>query len=149
VEGIVDVLFDHRVTGVEAHGSGVQLRLDGSRQSSVEADHVIAGTGFRIDATRLPFLSAEIKAGLVTRSGFPMVNRAGESAVPGLYFAGAPTMVSMGPGVRFIAGTHHTAAQLARSVARRARRKAGPGEPSAPEPAPTPVGAGTGPFPAA
>jgi FAD-dependent urate hydroxylase len=148
VEGVVDVMYDHRVTGVEAHGSGVRLRLDGSRQSSVEADHVIAGTGFRIDATRLPFLSAEIKAGLVTRSGFPMVNRAGESAVPGLYFAGAPTMVSMGPGVRFIAGTHHTAAQLARSVGRRARGKAaGLGEPSAAEPAPTPVGAGTGPFP--
>ncbi len=63
VEGVVDVLYDHRVTGVEAHGSGVRLRLDGSRQSSVEADHVIAGTGFRIDATRLPFLSAEHQGG--------------------------------------------------------------------------------------
>jgi hypothetical protein len=55
-----------------------------------------------------------------------VVNRAGESSVAGLYFAGAPTMVSLGPGVRFIAGTHHTAAQLARSVGRRGRKEAGP-----------------------
>jgi thioredoxin reductase len=148
VEGVIDVLYDHRVTGVEAHGSGARLRLDGPAQATVDADHVIAGTGFRVDATRLPFLAEEIKAGLVTRSGFPLVSRAGESAVPGLYFAGAPTMVSMGPGVRFIAGTHHTAAQLARSVGRRLGKKAGPGEPSATA-APEPLAATTGPTPAA
>jgi FAD-dependent urate hydroxylase len=151
VEGVIDMLLDHRVTGVEAHGSGVRLRLDGARQPSVDADHVIAGTGFRIDAARLPFFGEEIKTGLVTRSGFPLVNRAGESSVPGLYFAGSPTMVSLGPGVRFIAGTHHTAAQLARSVARRVHGKAGPGEPSAREAAreQEPLAAATtGPIPA-
>jgi FAD-dependent urate hydroxylase len=69
---------------------------------------------------RLPFLSEEIQAGLVKRGNCPEVSRAGESTVPGLYFAGAHTMTSLGPGVRFIAGTHHTSARLARSVARRA-----------------------------
>ena len=54
------------------------------------------------------------------------------SFLPGLYFAGAHTMVSLGPGVRFISGTHHTAARLARSVARRARSGAGPVKPGAP-----------------
>ena len=62
----------------------------------------------------------------MTRVNCPLVNRAGESTVPGLYFAGAHTAVSLGPGVRFISGTHATAAQLARSVARRARKGAGP-----------------------
>ncbi len=42
-------------------------------------------------------------------------------------------MISHGPGVRFISGTHHTAAHLARSVARRARKG---GRPVAPEAAP-------------
>ena len=50
------------------------------------------------------------------------MNRAGESTVPGLYFAGAPTAVSLGPSARFIAGTHNVADRLARSVARRSGR---------------------------
>ena len=55
--------------------------------------------------------------------------RAGESSVPGLYFVGAPTAVSMGPSSRFIAGTHNLAGRLAQSAARRA--KAGAGRPVA------------------
>lgn len=115
---MVEVLTGHQLISAEPKGSGVLLRLDGPRQSAIEADHVIAGTGFRIDVARLPFLPEETRAGLVTRANCPLVNRAGESTVPGLYFAGAHTMVSHGPGVRFVAGTHTTAAQLARSVAR-------------------------------
>ncbi len=125
VEGVLDVLTGHGLRSAEPHGSGVQLHLDGPERSTVEADHVIAGTGFRINVSRLSFLSEEILAGLATRVNCPVVNRAGESSVPGLYFAGAHTMASQGPGVRFIAGTHYTSAQLARSVARRARRRTG------------------------
>jgi hypothetical protein len=130
VEGVIEVLTGHLLGSAEPHGSGVRLHLGGPKRSSVEADHVIAGTGFRIDISRLPFLSAGVRAGLVTRVNCPLVNRAGESTVPGLYFAGAHTAVSLGPGVRFISGTHATAARLARSVARRARKGAGPAEPA-------------------
>lgn len=125
VEGVLEVRTGHHLRSAEPRGSGVLLNLDGPERSSIKADHIIAGTGFRIDVSRLPFLSAEIQAGLVTRANCPLVNRAGETSVPGLYFAGAPTMVSLGPGVRFISGTHHVAAQLARSVARRAHRGTG------------------------
>jgi FAD-dependent urate hydroxylase len=150
VEGMVDVLTGHQVKSAQPQGSGVRLHLDGPKRSSIEADHVIAGTGFRIDVARLSFLSEEIQAGLVTRANCPLVNRAGESTVPGLYFAGAHTMVSLGPGVRFISGTHHTAAQLARSVARNARRKAGPARPVTPaaslQPLTAAAGAGSAPV---
>lgn len=122
VEGVLDVLTGHRLVSAEPHGSGVRVHLDGPRQTSIDADHVIAGTGFRIDMSRL-FLSEEILAGLVTSANCPQVNRAGESTVRGLYFAGAPTQISLGPGVRFISGTHQTAAQLAKSVARRVHGK--------------------------
>jgi thioredoxin reductase len=119
VEGVLDVLTGHRIKSAEPHGSGVRLNLDGPERSTVEADHVIAGTGFRVDMSRL-FLSEEIQAALEKRANFPLVNKAGESSVPGLYFAGAHTMTSLGPGVRFISGTFHTSARIARSVARRA-----------------------------
>jgi thioredoxin reductase len=148
VEGVIEVLTGYGLRSAEAHGSGVRLQLDGPGQPSIEADHVIAGSGFRIDVSRLPFLPEEIQAALVTRANCPLVNRAGESTVPGLYFAGAHTMVSLGPGVRFISGTHHTAARIARSVASRARGGAGPADPAAragsPQPLAAAVGAGSG-----
>jgi thioredoxin reductase len=148
VEGVLEVLTGHHLRLAEPQGSGVLLHLDGPVRSRIAADHVIAGTGFRIDLSRLPFLSEEIQAGLVTRANCPRVNRAGESTVPGLYFAGAPTAVSLGPGVRFISGTHHTAAQLARSVARRARRNTELAWPAVAGVSPQPLAAGTGSAPA-
>jgi thioredoxin reductase len=139
VEGVFEVLTGHQLRSAEPHGSGVLLQLDGLQRSSIAADHVIAGTGFRIDIARLPFLSEEIQAGLVTRANCPLVNRAGESTIPGLYFAGAPTMPSLGPGVRFISGTHHTAARVAKSVARRARVGTDPAWPAVAGASPQPT----------
>jgi thioredoxin reductase len=117
VVGKVDVLTEHQVRGAEASGSGVRLLVDGPKQSAVDVDHVIAGTGFRVDIARLPFLPDGLRAGISTLNGYPVVSRGGESSVPGLYFAGAPAAVSLGPSVRFIAGTHTSVRQLARSVA--------------------------------
>ena len=147
VEGVIEVLTGHGLKSAEPQGSGVRLQLDGPGQPSIDADHVIAGSGFRIDVSRLPFLPEEIQAALVTRANCPLVNRAGESTVPGLYFAGAPAMVSLGPGVRFIAGTHYTAAQLARSVARRARKGTDLAWPAVAGASPQPLEAGTGAAP--
>jgi hypothetical protein len=147
VEGVVEMLKGHSLRSAEPQGSGVLLQLDGPGRPSIVVDHVIAGTGFRVDVSRLPFLSEEIQADLVKRANCPLVNRAGESTVPGLYFAGAPTVVSLGPGVRFISGTHHTAAQLARSVAHRARRGTGFAWPAVAGASPQPLAAGTGSAP--
>jgi FAD-dependent urate hydroxylase len=147
VEGVLDLLTGHRLVSAETHGCGVRLKLDGPRASSIDADHVIAGTGFRADVAKLPFLSQEIQAGLVKQGDCPAVNRAGESTIPGLYFAGVHTMTSLGPAVRFIAGTHHTSANLARSVARRAGKATGrvkPAEPVALEAPPEPLTAAAG-----
>jgi thioredoxin reductase len=147
VEDVVDVLTGHQLRSAEPHGSGVRLHLDGAKRSSIDADHVIAGTGFRIDVSRLTYLSQEIQNGLTTRGNCPLVNRAGESTIPGMYFAGALTSVSLGPGVRFISGTHQTAPQLAKSVARRARKGKSRVEPVAVRASRRPLAtAGTGPH---
>jgi FAD-dependent urate hydroxylase len=121
VDGVIDVLAGHRVKAAAPSKSGARLVLDGPTRSSVEADHVIAGTGFRVDITRLPFLAPSFTSTIKTLNGHPVVNRAGETSVPGLYFAGAPTVLFIGPSARFVAGTHTLAAQLARSVAHQAR----------------------------
>jgi hypothetical protein len=80
---------------------------------------VIAGTGFRVELTRLPFISADLAARIATLTGYPVLNRDCESTVRGLYFVGAPATVSLGPSMRFLAGTHNVARRIARSLARR------------------------------
>ena len=54
-----------------------------------------------------------------TLNGFPVLSRACQSSVPGLYFVGAAAAVSLGPSQRFLAGTHNSVRQLTKSLARR------------------------------
>ena len=121
VEGVVEMLGATRVVDAKPDGSGLRLSLDGpGGKSSREFDHVIAGTGYRIDLARVACLSEDLRAGVATRGGYPALTRNGESTVPGLYFAGALAAFGLGPSMRFIAGTHNLADRLAVSVARRA-----------------------------
>jgi thioredoxin reductase len=121
IEGAVDVLTGHTVRGADAVTGGVRLILDGPRHSVLDAEHVIAGTGFRVDITRLPFLPETLRSAINTLNGYALVSRVGESSVPGLYFTGASTLLSIGPSSRFIAGTHSLSSMLAKSVAQHAR----------------------------
>jgi hypothetical protein len=125
VEGVIEILGKTHVREAEPSGSGVRLLLDGASRSSLEVDHVIAGTGFHVDISRLAYLPPELRARIATFSGYPVLTRSGESTVPGLYFVGAPAAFGLGPSMRFIAGTHNVAAQLTRSVARRAKGSRG------------------------
>lgn len=120
VEGVIEILGKTHVRGAEPSGDGVRLLLDGPSRSSLEVDHVIAGTGFVVDLDRLTYVPADLRARIATFRGYPVLTRASESTVPGLYFVGAPAAFSLGPSMRFIAGTHNVARQLTRSVAHRA-----------------------------
>jgi cation diffusion facilitator CzcD-associated flavoprotein CzcO len=129
IEGVIDVRAGHRIREAAVSGTGLRLRLAANpaarpagesgtaADGDLTVDHVIAGTGFRVDLSRLGFLPDTLCAAIATVNGYPLVSRGGASTVPGLYFAGAHTAVSLGPSTRFIAGTHNVAARLARSLA--------------------------------
>jgi FAD-dependent urate hydroxylase len=131
IEGVVETACSQQVRGAEPAGSGVRLHLegrhpegrpvDGPAATMLDVDHVIAGTGFRIDLDRLGFLSERLRGQIATLNRYPVLSRAGQSSVPGLYFAGAPAAVSLGPSERFIGGTHNSVRPLTRAIARRAR----------------------------
>jgi thioredoxin reductase len=125
VEGVIDTLTGYRVQKADPSGSGIRLFLDGRKEAVLTVDHVICGTGFRVDLARLAFLTAGIRSQITTFKGYPVVNRVGESSVPNLYFAGAPTAANIGPSVRFIAGTHNVTRLLVNSLASRARATKG------------------------
>jgi hypothetical protein len=124
VVGHVDLILGHRILGAAPNGSGVRLELCGPTHSELIADHVIAGTGFRVDITGLSFIDPALQTRITKFAGSPVLSRACETSVPGLFFVGAPAAVSLGPSMRFVAGTHNMAAQVARRLARTTRRRA-------------------------
>jgi hypothetical protein len=113
---VVETLTSTTIREASAEGSGIQLTLDGPGETRMEVDHVMCGTGFHVDIARLPFLPEDLRARITTVEGYPTVSRAGESSVPGLYFAGVHALAGLGASMRFVAGTHNIARVLARSV---------------------------------
>jgi hypothetical protein len=113
VEGVVPMLLGHRLVGAEKVGERVRLHLRNSEGEVTEsADHVIAGTGFRLDVNRLEYIAPSLRADLKVFAGAPVLNRSLESNVPGLFFTGALAAPSLGPLMRFVAGTHFIAPRL-------------------------------------
>jgi pyruvate/2-oxoglutarate dehydrogenase complex dihydrolipoamide dehydrogenase (E3) component len=117
---VIDTLTGYQVRKADPAGDGIRLFLSGQKETVLEADHVVAGTGFRVNLARLEFLDPGLRAKVAVFKDYPVVSRAGESSVPGLYFAGAHTAANIGPSVRFIAGTHNVSRRLASALQRRA-----------------------------
>ena len=49
-------------------------------------DHVLAATGYRVDLSRLDFLSPELCGKVRCLAGWPDLSTSFQSSVPGLYF---------------------------------------------------------------
>src|SRR5262249_14609193 len=99
VEGLVPVIPNVALAGARENGSRVVLRLrngdGGERELSV--DHVVCGTGYEADVSRLPFLAPEISSSIVRIVRAPCLSWRFESSVPGLYFVGQAAAFSFGP----------------------------------------------------
>jgi cation diffusion facilitator CzcD-associated flavoprotein CzcO len=102
------------IVSATASGNRVHLKLDdgGTR----EIDHVLLGTGYRVEISRYPFLPPELLQSVRTVAGYPKLTSGLESSVPGLHFLGAPAAASFGPVMRFVAGTPYAAQALARKL---------------------------------
>jgi hypothetical protein len=97
-------------------GGRVRLRMDDGTE--LQADHVLLGTGFRVDIARYSFLSPELVRTVEKVNGYPRLSAGLESSVPGLHFLGAPAAWSFGPLMRFVAGSRFACSALARRVGR-------------------------------
>lgn len=103
---------------VERERLGVQFD-DGSARV---VDHVVLGTGYRMDVGRYPFFSADILKGLDIVNGFPRLGEGFETSLPGLHIVGAPAAWSFGPLMKFVAGTEFASAALRSRILRAERR---------------------------
>ena len=117
------VRIDCARTIVAAEPEDGRLRLSLDDGSARLVDHVLLGTGYRIDVRRYPFLAPELAGAVATiRGGYPVLQAGLESSVPGLHFVGAPAALSYGPIMRFVVGTWYAAPVLARRIAGQRQR---------------------------
>jgi FAD-dependent urate hydroxylase len=92
---------------------------DGSHR---EVDHVVLGTGFRVDVSRYDFLGPELLRNLKVDNGYPRLTLGLESSIEGLHFMGAPAARSFGPLTRFVSGTGYSARALTEAITRSSRQ---------------------------
>jgi FAD-dependent urate hydroxylase len=83
---------------------GGGLRVVSTTGDTRTADHLIYGTGYQVDISRYPFLSAELVHDIRRVDGYPVLRPGLESSVPRLHFVGAPAAWSFGPIMRFVSG---------------------------------------------
>ncbi len=105
-----------RTTVTSAVPVNAHLKLALSDNTTRRVDHVILGTGYRVDVARYRFLGPDILQQLQIVDGFPVLGPALESSIPGLHFLGAPAAWSYGPLMYFVSGTKYAADALVRHV---------------------------------
>ena len=125
VLGKVEVKGGRTVKGAGVYDDRVRLATvgqDGSRET-IESDHLVMATGYRVDLGRLGFLDGDVLSRLRLVEGTPVLSANYECSVPGLHFVGLASANSFGPVMRFVAGAVHPAHRLGRHLAKSLLRR--------------------------
>jgi thioredoxin reductase len=126
VLGKVPLLLGRNLDGIAVRGDKAEIHVtknDGTKQS-LQADHIIAATGYKVDLRRLKFLPQNILSGIDAVENTPILSPDYETSSPGLYFIGAASLNSFGPVARFVFGAGHPARRLARTLSRKLSHRA-------------------------
>lgn len=125
VVGKVPFHLGYSPEGAEVRDGKVHLTLrsvDGATKEIV-ADHIVAGTGYRVNLDKLLFLSDEIRSSVQQTNGSPVLSSNFESSLPGLYFTGIAAANSFGPVMRFAFGSKFTAQRLTKILKKTVARE--------------------------
>ena len=105
------------IVSVAPLGERVKVRLDDGSERTI--DHVLLGTGYRMDVSKYDFLAPELTKTIDRFEGYPRLKAGFESSVPGLHFVGAPALWSFGPLMQFVVGTHYASRSLHRHISKK------------------------------
>ena len=99
---------------VAPEGGRVRLHLIGPDGANDEllVDHVIAGTGYRVDLGRIAFISEDLRRDIALVAETPRLSSRFESSIPGLYFVGTLSVNTFGPLTRFAYGAGFAAKRV-------------------------------------
>ena len=106
----VPITNGRTILSATVSGASVRLALSDGTERWVE--HVLLGTGYRLDVAQYPFLAPDLVGSLRRVGGYPRLSDGLESSVPGLHFMGAIAAGAFGPLMRFVAGTKYAAPAL-------------------------------------
>ena len=85
--------------------------------ATIKADYVLFATGYKVDVLRLPFLaSSELSEHLEVVNGFPVLDTALQSSVPGLYFTSIAATQDFGPFFAFTVSARCSAELIGNAV---------------------------------
>ena len=104
-------------TVVSATPQGGKLAVTFDSGDTQTVDHLLFGTGYRVDITRYPFLAGTLTGRIKRAGGYPLLTAGMESSVPGLHFLGAPAAWSFGPTMRFVSGGWYSGRAVAQAIA--------------------------------
>lgn len=114
IEGNVPLHELQYVQEVKEVDDGVLLTLSNGKK--LRTDHVILGTGYRVDINKLPMLHPSLRSEVCTYQHAPILSSQFESSVLRLYFVGFSAVSSCGPLYRFVAGTDATARRITHAI---------------------------------
>ncbi len=125
VVGLVPLVLGVTPQSAEVVDGKLRLKLRGADGSERElvTEHVITGTGYKVDLERLGFLSPELRSQIALVQSSPALSATFESSVPGLYFAGLTAANTFGPLMRFAFGAGFAARRITKGLLRSRSRQ--------------------------
>ena len=124
VEGKVKFHLGVSIQGASAQNGRVKVNLSGKsgKNETIEADHIIAATGYKYDVKRLKFLDPQVVSRIECVGETPSLSANFESSVKNLYFIGVTAANTFGPLLRFAFGAGFAAPRLSAHLVRTARQ---------------------------
>jgi cation diffusion facilitator CzcD-associated flavoprotein CzcO len=116
IEGRVRMTEGTAVSAIERRDGAIRLHLGDGR--TLESDAVVVSAGFRFALERLDFLAPAVRAGIVLRDGWPVLDRWFRSSDPDVMFVGFAAERRFGPIARFVSGSRFTARRLSAGLRR-------------------------------
>jgi cation diffusion facilitator CzcD-associated flavoprotein CzcO len=95
------------------HANELEVSLTGSVKLTV--DRVLFASGYRANIANIPYLAGLI-GGITTRDGFPVLDEAFQTSVPGLYITGFSAANDFGPFFGFVKGAPAAATLVVRDL---------------------------------
>jgi FAD-dependent urate hydroxylase len=108
--GNVKVTTGRAVQAARTGTEKAHLLLDDGSERQV--DHVLLGTGYRVDIGNYSFLAEGLRNEIRQLDGYPEVGPGFCSSVPGLHFIGATAARNFGPLLYFVVGTEFASKEL-------------------------------------
>ncbi len=82
------------VAGAEERGDTLRVRL--LTGETLDVDHVMFATGYKVDLERVPFLAGELLRRIERREGYPILDDTLQTTVPGLFVTSLPAARDFG-----------------------------------------------------